>query len=258
MKILTLSPGRVPKKLTAHRRSKSLGEHEEAFKSRNGFEVSVPPDTTGEINGVISEITQLRYVSHREILDAGRQIRVLSDKRFALNQAARMVFKALGYIDYQDAINRNENKERFENLNFDRRDLAAINQDINDKERTIYEAVSAAVRPYFERVFALPYEKEWFDGPRCKTTGEFMARLSPYLEHLGWHFDEVLEVWKIGHAFAFRYPHASNIDTKKGMFRHHQHYGTRKQVFDASRMLAREMGWGPKKGELYGSTGYAK
>lgn len=253
MKVLTLAPGREPKKLTAQRPSKTLGEHEEAFKSRNGFEVEPPPDTSGEINGIVSEITQLKYVTHKEILDAGRLIRKLSDKRFAMNQGARMVFKALGYIDYQDASRLNQGRDTFENLNFHHKDLVSLNQAINDKEEAVYVAVSTAVRPYFERVFALPYEKEWFDGPRCKNTAEFMARVSRYLEHLGWRFDEVLEVWKIGHAFAFRYPHASNIDTKKGMFRHSQQYGTRKQVFDASRRLAREMGWGPKKGELYGS-----
>lgn len=252
MKILTLAPGREPKKLTAQRPSKTLGEHKEAFKSRNSYEIEPPPDTSGEINGIVSEITQLKYVTHKEILEAGRQIHKLSGKRFVSNQATRMVFKALGYIDYKDATIRNVNKERFENLNFDRRDLAAINKDINDNEEAIYQAVSAAVRPYFERVFALPYEKGWFDGPRCKSTGEFMGRVSPYLEHLGWKSDDMTEIWAIGHAFSFRYPYASNIDTKKGLFRQPRPYATRKQVFDASRRLAREMGWGPKQGESYG------
>lgn len=252
MKILTLAPGREPKKPTAQHPAKTLGEHAEAFKSRNGYEVESPPDTSGEINGIVSEIAQMKYVTHREILDAGREIRKLSDKRFALNQAARMVFKALGYIDYQDATVRNNSKERFENLNFDRKDLAAINKDINDNEEAIYQAVSKAVGPYFERVFALPYEKGWFDGPRCKTTGEFMGRVSPYLEHLGWKSDDMTEIWALGHAFSFRYPHASNIDTKKGLFRQPRPFGTRKQVFDACRRLAREMGWGPNVGEIYG------
>lgn len=252
MKVLSLAPGRVPKKPTALRPSKTLGEHAEAFKSRNGYEVAPPPDTSGEINGIISEIMQLKYVTRKEIAEAGRQIRKLSDKKFALNIGSRLVFKALGYVDFQDASNRNENKDTFENLNFDRKDLAGINRDINDNEEAIYLAVTVIVQPYFEKVFALPHEKGWFKGPRCKTTGEFMRCVHPYLEHLGWKDLGVEETWAFAHALAFRYPHLCNIATKKGMFRNARPDATRKQVFDACRRLAREMGWGPKAGEIYG------
>ncbi len=252
MKVLTLAPGREPKKLTAIRPSKTLGEHAEAFKSRNGYDVAPPPDTSGEINGIISEIMQLKYVTHKEILEAGRHIRKLSDKRFAINIGARMVFKAMGYVDYQDAVTRNENSDKFENLNYDRKDIASVNRTINDNEEAIFQTVVGQVRPYFERVFALPYEKDWFAGPRCKTTGAFIAVVAKYLEHLGWVFGDSDEFWAIGHALSFRYPHATNIDTKKGMFRQPRPTATRRQVFDACRRLARDMGWGPKVGEIYG------
>lgn len=246
MKILTLAPGREPTKLTAQRPSKTLGEHAVAFKSRNGYEVEPPPDTSGEINGVISELVLMKYVTHLEILEAGRLIRRLSEKTIRHNHAMRMIYKALGYVDYHDAVKHNGTSERFENLNFDRKDLVGINQDVNTQEEAIYEAVAAYIRPYFDRVFALPREKEWFAGERCTSTGQFMHRLRPYVEHLGWQFDDIMDFWAIGHAFAFRYPHACNLQTKKDMFRHAKRFGTRKQVFDASRRLAGEMDRGPK------------
>jgi len=242
MKILTLPPAPEPKKPTVLHPAQTLGEHEEAFKSRNGYEVEPPPDTSNEISGIISEIMQLRYVTRKEIMEAGRLIKKLDMKRTTLNIAARQVYKALGYTDYHDAVARNGDTDRFENLNFHRKNLAAINQEVNDKEQVVYEAVTAHIRPYFERVFALPRESEWFSGERAITTGQFMGKLQPYLNHLGWEFENAKEAFMIAHAFAFRYPHASNLQTKKDLFRDAKLFGTRKQAFDASRRLAKELG----------------
>lgn len=250
MKVLTLAPGREPRKLTAARPSRTLGEHEDAFKSRNGFEVEPPPDTSGEISGIISEVMQLQFVTRKEIMEAGRLIKNLGIKRTPLSVAARQVYKALGYVDYQDAMLRNGNPDRFENLNYHRKDLAAINQEINTREKATIDNIIAFIRPYFERVAELPFERELFAGPKAKSSQEFHARLRPYLDKLGWEFDDAKEFWNVAHAFSFRYSNHVNLSTKKDLFRNKE-LGTRKQAFDASRLLAIELGWHPKPKALH-------
>jgi hypothetical protein len=244
-KILTLPPQAAPDTLTARRASKTLKDHEEAFKSINGYEVEPLPDPTTEINGIIAEIMKLQRVTHKEVQEGGRLIRIASEKKLRLNIGARMIWKAMGYIDFQDAQKRNEGKDYFENLNFDRKDLAAINNETNAAERAMKDKVIAHIRPTFERVFALPREKDWFKGERAMNTQAFMAKARPHLDTIEMDFNDLAEVWAVAHALAFRYPHASNMQTKKDMFRP-KGFGSRKMIFEASKELARELGWGPK------------
>lgn len=243
-KILTLPPQAAPDPLTARRPSKNLKDHEEAFKSRNGYEVEPLPDPSTEINGIIAEIMKLQKVTHKEVLEGGRLIKLVSEKKFRLNQGARLIWKAMGYVDFQDAQKRNEGRDYFENLNFSRKDLAAINNEVSAAEREVIDKVKAHIRPTFERIFALPREKEWFKGERATNTQAFMAKARPHLETIDLNFDDMTEVWAVAHALCYRYPHASNMQTKKDMFRA-KGFGSRKLIFEASRELAREIGWGP-------------
>lgn len=251
--ILTLPPGRAPKQESAKRPSKTLGQHEEAFKSRNGYEVEPPPDTSGEIQGIIAEIMKLKYVTRKEIQEAGRLIRIATDQKFRLNEGSRMVMQAMGYVDFQDMSKRNEDLTKIENLNFDRKDLGAVQQEISAERRAKIDRIKAYIRPYFDRVFALPRDLEWFPArgkERAENTGQWINNFArPYLEHLGWKIETNEDFWAYAHALAFRYPHASNQQTKMNLFRP-LGYGGRRTCHDASRELAGEIGWGPKKGEI--------
>lgn len=251
--ILTLPAGRAPKQETAKRPSKTLGEHAEAFKSRNGYEVEPPPDTSGEIQSIIAEVMLLKFVTRKEIQDAGRLIRAASGEKFRLNEGSRMVIQAMGYVDFQDMAKRNEDLTKIENLNFDRKDLGAVQQEITAERRGKIERIKAHIRPYFDRVFALPRELEWFPArgrERAATTGQWVHDYAkPYLDHLGWEIKDNEEFWGYAHALAFRYPHACNQQTKMNLFRP-LGYGGRRTCYDGSRELAREIGWGPKKGEI--------
>lgn len=259
--ILTLPPGRAPKQETAKRPSKTLGEHAEAFKSRNGYEVEPPPDTSGEIQGIIAEIMQFRTITLKEANEAGRLISIASQKKLSLGQGKRMVLQAMGYVDHQDMANRTEDLTKIENLNFDRKDLNAIQQEITAEKRAQIERVKAQIRPYFDRVFALPRELEWFPArgkERSVTTGQWINDYArPYIEHLGWEIVESEEFWGYAHALAFRYPHACNQQVKINLFRPEGSgtrttagLGSRRVCYEGSRELAREIGWGPKKGEI--------
>jgi hypothetical protein len=234
--------------LTAKSLSRNLKEHEEAFKSRNGYEVEPPPEYGTEISGIIAEVMKNKFVTHKEIMDAGRLIRIASDKKFLLNVSARMVFKAMGYVDYQDAKERNEGKEHFENLNFERKDLAAVHEETLIAEKAVMDKVREQVRPIFEEVFAMPWEPEWF-STRCQCGGEVVALTHRYFEHLGRTFKDNIEYWNYAHAFAYRYTSCAGMKVKKQLFRH-KGFGSNRIIYDACRALSRELGWGPKKGEV--------
>lgn len=239
--------------LTAKSLSRNLKEHEEAFKSRNGYEVEPPPEYGTEISGIIAEIMQLKIVSRKEISEAGRLIRIATGGKFRLNEGNRMVLQAMGYVDFQDMAKRNEDLTKIENLNFDRKDLGAVQQEITAERREKIERIKAYIRPYFDRTFALPRELEWFPArgkARSENTGQWINDyVKPYIEHLGWEITDNDEFWAYAHALAFRYPHACNKDTKMSLFRPFG-YGSRRVCYEGSRELAREIGWGPKPGEV--------
>jgi hypothetical protein len=234
--------------LTAKSLSRNLKEHEEAFKSRNGYEVEPPPMYGTEISGIIAEVMKNKHVTQKEIQEAGRLIRIASEKKILLNVGSRMVYKAMGYVDFQDAKKRNEGKDYFENLNFDRKDLNAVHAESVANEKAIKDKVKEQIRPYFEKVFALPWEPERFQG-KAKSSGEVMAKVHVYMEELGWVCEDHIEYWDYGHAFAYRYPSSCGMQVKKSMFRRGD-FGSRRLIFEASRELAREIGWGPKPGEI--------
>ncbi len=142
-------------RLTANRRSKTLGQHEEAFKSRNGYVVEPPPDTSNEIGSVIAEFMQFKKLTREEIREGGRHIRKMGGLKIPSNQVARFIYNAIGYNDYADAVKQNQGKDYFENLNFGRRDLIGINQNVCEADQQVKEHIADFIRPYMDMISVL-------------------------------------------------------------------------------------------------------
>lgn len=237
--ILTLPPQAAPTELTAKRPSKTLKEHEEAFKSINGFEESDPKDYTTEISGIVADVMTHKCVTRKMVQDGGRLIRDVTERKIRLNQGARIILSAMGYVDLQDAGKKNEGLEYFVNLNYDRKDLVSLSQEITAEHLRLVAEAKVQLRPMFERVFALPYVAELAALPRGKTGQAVLEVLKDYLVTLNWDLSEVSEIWKVANALAYRYPNLASLRARRDLCR--PDTSTRKVWLQAAQELAVEL-----------------
>jgi len=138
--------------LTAKNLSRNLKEHEEAFKSRNGYEVEPPPEVDGDVSGIIAQIVLLEKVSERVINEAARKIRDLSERKIKYMRASLMIYQAMGYKDRQEAAAFNSDPDFIANRNFGRKDPGVLADEITAERLKRLARAKELLTPFFDEV----------------------------------------------------------------------------------------------------------
>lgn len=138
--------------LTAKSLSRNLKDHEEAFKSRNGYEVEPPPEEDSDVSGIIAKFVLLETVSDKAVRQAGTKIRDITERSIKYMQGVRMIYNALGYRDLQEALKANPDPEHVINRNYGRRDPGGVAHEITDAKKEAQDKAVELLTPYFEEV----------------------------------------------------------------------------------------------------------
>lgn len=225
--------------LTAARRSKNLKEHEEAFKSVNGVAPTPIPEEGTEISGIIATIMVQDTVTRTAVNKGARQIRDLSERKINYTRAGRMIYEAMGYKDCQDAQKQNGNNEIFNNLNFDRKDLAKIVSEIDEKRVNGINQSLTVLRPYFEALLPLPSEEVFAQVENHLSKDDFHTLAREYSSRL--NLDYTRTEWRYFFlALAWRYRNTLNHHIRKEMGNMRWIAG-RYEVNEAAELLANEL-----------------
>lgn len=99
--ITVLPPQEVPHKLTAQKRSDTLGEHMRAFMNKNNASGFIPDEDNelagDTIGGALLEVMFGPGMTLREIYALVKQLRVMSNHQMSDRAARYIAFNALGY-----------------------------------------------------------------------------------------------------------------------------------------------------------------
>lgn len=150
---------------TAKRRSKTLKDHEEAFKSVNGVGPTEPPDTSTEIMGVVSELAAMKEVPRNMLSAAAFRIKQLSEGTIKVSKARDMLARSLGYPNAGTMGHQTREEDSYRNLFYGKGNIAGSLEEVNAD----YNAAKESVRQVIGEIFTLVKNSSIVpDFPECK------------------------------------------------------------------------------------------